>query len=162
LCEHVTFIGYLCEIYSMCENMVIWYLGSISEVCAVSEVLCSVSDRHYTESGNSTVSDEEKGRHANTTRALYLTRKETRPRNACLVSEKKRDTPMQRASPFYLTCTKKEYLQIILHRMPLAPTHCMLVDTHMRTYVCQQARCTKHRVEHKLSDILEAIRLLWV
>jgi hypothetical protein len=44
LCENVTFIGYLCEICSMCENMAIRCLDSISEVCAVSEVLCSVFD----------------------------------------------------------------------------------------------------------------------
>jgi hypothetical protein len=37
---------------------------AVSEVCAVSEVLCSVSDGHYTEFGNSSISDEEKGRHA--------------------------------------------------------------------------------------------------
>jgi hypothetical protein len=40
---------------SMCENM------DVSEVCAVSEVLCSVSDGQYTKSGNCSVSDEEKG-----------------------------------------------------------------------------------------------------
>jgi hypothetical protein len=40
---NLTFIGYLCEISSMCESMV------LSEVCAVSEVLCSISDGHYTE-----------------------------------------------------------------------------------------------------------------
>jgi hypothetical protein len=34
-------------------------LGFVSKVCAVSEVLCLVSDRHYTESGNCSVSDEE-------------------------------------------------------------------------------------------------------
>jgi hypothetical protein len=62
----VTCIGYLCEICSMCENMV------VSEVCTVSEVLCSISDGHYTESGNCLVSDKEKGRHARTTRVLYL------------------------------------------------------------------------------------------
>jgi hypothetical protein len=56
LCKNFTFIGYLCEICSTCENMV------VSDVCAVSELLCSVPDGHYTKSGNSSVSDEEKGR----------------------------------------------------------------------------------------------------
>jgi hypothetical protein len=42
----------------MCENMV------VSEVYAVSEVLCSVHNGHCTESDNSSVSDEDKGRHA--------------------------------------------------------------------------------------------------
>jgi hypothetical protein len=40
----------------MCENMV------VSEVCAVCEVLCSISDGRYTEFGTSLVFDEEKGR----------------------------------------------------------------------------------------------------
>jgi hypothetical protein len=39
----------------MCENM------TVSKVCAVSEVLCLVSDEHYTESSNYLVFDEEKG-----------------------------------------------------------------------------------------------------
>jgi hypothetical protein len=58
LCKKLTFIGYLCEICSMCENMV------VSEVCAFFEVLCSVFDGHYTEYGKCSVSDEENGRHA--------------------------------------------------------------------------------------------------
>jgi hypothetical protein len=33
----------------------------VSEVCVVSEVLCSISDGHYTESNNCSISDEEKG-----------------------------------------------------------------------------------------------------
>jgi hypothetical protein len=61
LCENLTFIGYLCEICSMCENLTfIWYLCQnmvISEVCVVSEVLCSVSDGHYTEFGNCSIFD---------------------------------------------------------------------------------------------------------
>jgi hypothetical protein len=36
---------------------------AVSEVCAFSKVLCSVSDGYYTESGNCSISDEEKGRH---------------------------------------------------------------------------------------------------
>jgi hypothetical protein len=55
LCENVTFIWYLYEICSMCKNMFIWCLGSLSEVCAV-------SDGHYTKSSNCSISDEEKGR----------------------------------------------------------------------------------------------------
>jgi hypothetical protein len=87
LCENVTFIGYLCEICSMCENMTIWYLGSIFEVHAISKVLCSISDGHYTESGNSSVFDEEKGRHAHETHISYLRRRETCTSNAHLVSQ---------------------------------------------------------------------------
>jgi hypothetical protein len=53
LCENLTFIWYLCE------------NRAISKVCAVSEVLCSVSDGHYNESSNCSIYDEEKGRRAN-------------------------------------------------------------------------------------------------
>jgi hypothetical protein len=60
LCENLTFIGHWCEICSMCKNIVIWCPGSASEVCVVSEALCSVSDEHYTESSKCSVSDEEK------------------------------------------------------------------------------------------------------
>jgi hypothetical protein len=71
LCKKLTLIGYLCEICSMCENM------AVSELSAVSEVLCSVPDRHYTESGNSSVSNKDKGRHAYQTRVSYLNKRET-------------------------------------------------------------------------------------
>jgi hypothetical protein len=64
----------------MCENM------AISEVCAVSEVLCSIPDGHYTESGNCSVFDEEQGRHTHIVCVSYLRRRETRPCNARLIS----------------------------------------------------------------------------
>jgi hypothetical protein len=54
----------------MCENM------AISKVCVVSEVLCSVPDGHWTESGNSSVFDEDKGRRAHQTRVSYLNKRE--------------------------------------------------------------------------------------
>jgi hypothetical protein len=44
----------------------------VSEVCAISKVLYSVSDGHYTESGNCSVSDEEKGRCTPGTHVTYL------------------------------------------------------------------------------------------
>jgi hypothetical protein len=84
LCENLTFIRYLCEICSMCENMIIWYLGSASEVCAVSEVLCSVSDGHYTKSDNCSVSDDEKGRRVLWGCVSYLRERKTCPCNVCL------------------------------------------------------------------------------
>jgi hypothetical protein len=55
-------------------------------VCAVSKVLCLVSDGHYTESGNCSVSDDEKGR-----RVLW---------ECVSLSEGKEDMPLQRVSPF--------------------------------------------------------------
>jgi hypothetical protein len=67
-------------------------------VCPVSEVLCSVSDGHYTESGNSSVSDEEKGRRTDEMLVSYRRRRETCPRNARLLSEEKGDAPMKRVS----------------------------------------------------------------
>jgi hypothetical protein len=66
MCEKLTFICYLCE------NMV------VSKVCAVSEVLCSVSDEHNTESGNCSISDEEKGRHTLDTRVSHRRKREMR------------------------------------------------------------------------------------
>jgi hypothetical protein len=71
LCGNLTFIGHLCEICSMYENT------SVSEVCAVSEVLCSVSDGHYTKSGNCSIFDEEKGRRVLDLRLLHRRKRET-------------------------------------------------------------------------------------
>jgi hypothetical protein len=68
------------------------------EVCAV-----SISDRHYTKSGNSSVSGEEKGRHTHKMCILYLRRRETCPSNARLVSEEMGDASNKHVSPFYLT-----------------------------------------------------------
>jgi hypothetical protein len=65
MCENLTFIRYLHE------NMV------VSKVCAVSEVLCSVSDGHYIESGNCSISDEEKGRQVLGMRILHSRKRET-------------------------------------------------------------------------------------
>jgi hypothetical protein len=99
-----------------------------SEVCAISKVLCLVSDGHYTEFGNSLVSYEEKGRRAHATRDSYLRRRETRPRNGRLVSEEKGDAPTQHTSrisgtrvSFLLNMHKKDCQQNILHGMLLAP-----------------------------------------
>jgi hypothetical protein len=72
---------------------------AVYDVCAVSEVLCSVSDGHYTESSNCSVSNEEKGRCANAIRVSYLRRRETHC-NTCLVSDEKGDTPTQRHLTF--------------------------------------------------------------
>jgi hypothetical protein len=65
----------------MCENLV------VSEVCAVSEVLCSVPDGHYTESNNNSVSDKDKGRCVHQTRVSYLNKRETRFMGARLLSK---------------------------------------------------------------------------
>jgi hypothetical protein len=44
----------------------------VSEAGAVSEVLCLVSDGHYSESSNCSISDEEKGRRAVSTCVTHL------------------------------------------------------------------------------------------
>jgi hypothetical protein len=55
----------------------------VSEVCAVFEVLCSVSDGHYNEFGSCSISNEEKGRHALSMRVSHLI-KWRRIRFACV------------------------------------------------------------------------------
>jgi hypothetical protein len=47
-------------------------------VGAISKALCSVSDGHYTESGNCLVSDEEKGRRAFSMHVSHRRKRETR------------------------------------------------------------------------------------
>jgi hypothetical protein len=117
LCENVTFIGYLCEICSMCENMAFWCLDSISEVCVVSKVLCSVSDGYHTKSGTRSISDEENGRRTQATCVSYKRRRETSPRNASFKTEEKGDVPTKHASRISRTCVslllnmhKKEFI----------------------------------------------------
>jgi hypothetical protein len=142
---------------------------AVSKACAVSEVLCSIFYGHYTKSGNCSVSDEEKGRRAQATCVSYLRRRETRPCNACLISEEKGDTPMKHTSRISGMCIslllnmhKKEYLLIILYRMLLAPT-CNMLLAHIRARMCGnrhlRAWRKEHRVEHKPFDIFEAPRL---
>jgi hypothetical protein len=136
----------------MCENM------GVSKVCAVSEVLCSISDEHYTEFGNYSVSDEVKGRRDHTTRVSYVRRRETYPRNVHLVS-------YERAFPLYLTCTKKNVYEIFYTKYSLRQ-HATCPLAHKRKPMCANGYPMgphkKHHVEHKLSDIFEAPKLSWV
>jgi hypothetical protein len=141
-------------------------------VCAVSEVLCSISDGHYTESGNSLVSDEEKGRHAHEMLVSYLRRIETRPRSAHLLSEERGDTLTKHVS--YISETHVSFL-LNMHKKRISteysPRDAPCANTQYArwlTYanVCvlmgiMWAQCKKHHVEHK-SDIIEAIRPSWV
>jgi hypothetical protein len=89
------------------------------------------------------VSNEEKGRHVHATSVSYLRRKETRPHNTHIIFEEKGDAPKKHVSrisrtriSLLLNMQPKEYLQIILHRILLAPIRNMHVGTHTRTYVC--------------------------
>jgi hypothetical protein len=97
---------------------------AVSEVCVVFEVLCSISDGHYTEFGNCSIFYEEKGRCANETRVSHLT--------------KGRQALWRCVSP--LLNMKKEYLQIILHGILPVPTRIMTIGTHTCTYVYQRPR----------------------
>jgi hypothetical protein len=47
---------------------------AVSKVCAVSKVLCLVSDGHYTKSSNCSISNEEKGTHALSTHVSHLSK----------------------------------------------------------------------------------------
>jgi hypothetical protein len=95
----------------LCENMAIDVLVLFLK-CAVSEVLCLVSGGHYTESGNSSVSDEEKGRHAHTTHVLYLRKGRHTHGMRILYLRKGRCTHGTRASLLH-NMHKKEFLQNI-------------------------------------------------
>jgi hypothetical protein len=76
-------------------------------VCVVSEALCSVSDGHYTESGNCLISDEEKERRALTARISHLRQRETHIMGARLISHKNGDACYGGMSPFYSTAQKR-------------------------------------------------------
>jgi hypothetical protein len=95
LSENLSFIGYLCKICLMYKNKAIWVKIWLSLViyvkhakcvkiwpfdvlCSASEVLCSVSNEHYTKSGNCSDSDGRKGRRALSRRVSHLKKNETR------------------------------------------------------------------------------------
>jgi hypothetical protein len=75
-------------------------------VCSVSQALCSLSNEHYTDSGNSLVSDEEKGKRALTMRVSYLKQREMWSKYVRLTSEAKGLTLYEGVSNFYLTTQK--------------------------------------------------------
>jgi hypothetical protein len=112
--------------YAQCVKIWLLMTWFCSEACAVFEVLYSVSGGHYTESGNSSVSNEEKGRHTHATRVSYLRRRETHPHNAHLVSQ-------ERTSLFYLICTKKNAYRIFSKGSSLCQhATCPLAHIHER------------------------------
>jgi hypothetical protein len=104
LCEKLTFIGYLCEICSKCDNMAIWCLGSISHA------LCAVSEALY-------LASEEKGE-APMKRVSCISGKVRRALWGCV--------------SILLNCTKKEWQQIILHTMLHGPACGMAFWTRAR------------------------------
>jgi hypothetical protein len=118
----------------------------VSEVCAVSEVLSSVFDGYYTESGNCSISDEEKGRRDNETRVSHLNK-----RGRTLWRRVSSLLHMQKIPTYYSPrdspCTHTQ------HDLWYTYTHVCV------PMVTLQAWRKKHHVEHKLCDIFEALRL---
>jgi hypothetical protein len=136
MCENMTFIGYLCETCSMCEHMAIDVLVLFLK-CVQFSKSCVQFLVETTESGNSSVSDEEKGRHAHATHVSYLSRRETHPRNTHLLSKEKGDASTKWVSHIYLTCTKK-CLQNILQGM----LHATCPLANIREYMCANGHPT--------------------
>jgi hypothetical protein len=99
---------------------------------------------------------------------FLMKKRETHPSNARVVSEEKGDAPTQRASrisetcfSLLLTCTKKISIKYSI-RCSLRQHATVPIDTNMCVFVSmdtQRARRKKHYVEHKLSDIIEVLRL---
>jgi hypothetical protein len=75
--------------------------------------LCSVSGGHYTESGNSYISDGEKGRRTHATRVLYMRKGKRTHGMRILYLRKGRHTHEMRVSLLH-NMHKKEYQQNIL------------------------------------------------
>jgi hypothetical protein len=144
LCKNLTFIGYLCENMAICVkfwlslNIYVKYAQCVKmwlflkKSCVMDTIL-----------NLAFVSHEEKGRHTHATSVSYLRRKETRPHNTHIIFEEKGDAPTKHVSrisrthiSLLLNMQPKEYLQIILHRILLAPIRNMHVGTHTCTYVC--------------------------
>jgi hypothetical protein len=171
LCEKLTFNGYLCEICSKCKNMTIcvkmWLLLDICvkyaqclKIWPFDVLVLFLKCVQFLKSCVQFLIDiipnlaivqflmKKKGDMPTKTRVSYVRRRETRPWNTRLLSEEKGDEPTKCASRILGTCVsfllnmhKKEYLQIILYGMPLAPTHSMPIGTHTWTYVCQWSSC---------------------
>jgi hypothetical protein len=111
-------------------------------VCAVSEALHSVSDEHYTEFCNSSVSDEEKGRHALWGRVSYVKKRETHVMSVHLLCQKREMCAMGARLPF------------ISHSQKRLPTEYSPQDNFLRHSACQRK---KQCVEDKLSKIFKAL-----
>jgi hypothetical protein len=110
----------------------------LCENIAVSEV-CTVSNGHLL---NPTIAQflmKKKGDALSVLRVSHLSKRRR-------AYEMRISHPTKRSSSvvevcLHFTYAKKEYLQIILLRILLAPTRSMTVGTHTHTYVCQWAQC---------------------
>jgi hypothetical protein len=135
-----------------------------SEVCIISIVLCSVSDGHYTEFGNCSISDEEKERRTLGTRVSYLSK--GRRTNETRISHliKWRRALWMCVSPLF---RMKKRIPTDCSRWDSPCTNTQYDRWHTYMHVCVlmvtlRARCKKHRMEHKLCDIFESLKLSWV
>jgi hypothetical protein len=133
-------------------------------VCVVSEALCLVSGGHYTESSNSLVSDEENVRRARAMRVLYLRKVRHAHRMHVLYPRKGRRTHRTCVSLLH-NMHKKIPIEYSPRDVPCANAQ----HAHWHTYanICVtmgilRARHKKHHVEHKVSNIFKALRLMWV
>jgi hypothetical protein len=109
-------------------------------LCSVFKALCLVSDGHYTEFGNCSVSNEEKGRHALITCVSHLRKWEMCSSYACLILNEKRDARSGGASLFYLTAQKRISTEYSPQHPPCAST-IMVVYTWARTCVNGHSTC---------------------
>jgi hypothetical protein len=110
------------------------------------------------------ISDEEKGRRALGTCISHL--RKGRHANEMHISHPTKGRPALRryVSPL-LNVQKKNTYRLFSTGFSLRQ-HTSRLLAHIRACMCTnghvQARHKKHRVEHELSDIFEALRLLWV
>jgi hypothetical protein len=131
LCENFTFIGYFCEICSMCENMAVSKVCLVSwsfvfnfwwSMCSFPEVLCSVSG-------------EAKGIHAYRM-LIWHPSKGRRAYKTCVSHLSKRRRVLWRCVSLLLNMQKKESLHIILHgNAPCANTHHARWHAYVKVHV---------------------------
>jgi hypothetical protein len=157
LCANLTFIGYLCEMCSMCENMAICVQIWLSLDICVKYAQCAKiwpfvckfdfywifvwNMLNVWKYGNfwwilywiwqlfSCWSG--KGRRALTTHVLYLG-KGRRTNETRVSHHSKGRRALHRRVSLLLNMQKKEYLQIILHRILIVPTHLFLKPSMCR------------------------------
>jgi hypothetical protein len=133
-------------------------------VCAVSEVLCSVSDGHLL---NPTIAQFLMKKMGDVFSVLCVSHlsKRRHAYEMCVTHLTKwRHALWRRVSPL-LNMQKKNTYRLFSTGFSLRQ-HAACPLAHRRESMCAnghvQAQHKKHYVEHKLSDIFEALRLSWV
>jgi hypothetical protein len=145
LCENLTFIGYLCEICLMCENMTICVKIWLSLDNCVKYAQCVKIWPFVWKFGFHLIFVSNHGCFLSVCSfwslvfsfwwTLYWIQQ--------LLNFwwKKGETRVVEARLPFTSYAKKEYLQIILQRILLVPTRSMTVGSHTRMYVCQWSLC---------------------